>query len=492
MDSRTRQPDRETNQEQKNLGRLLLLAPPGKDLYIRDNYCSYTSKTNCYWSPLDLLVQSGILRGRFNVDVLDCPALRYDQRRALEAASAKEHDVILSLTGMVSWQEDEEFFRRLLGQSPGQRPALFVMGDVALTAGHDLMRRWEFLDGCLLDYTSRSLSDHLSGAEGPSGDLLLRDEEDGTSHSPSCFANGTSTSFGYPVPDHRAFPLARYRHPLVGSRRFATVISSQGCNMGCSFCVDSLIPLRLREIENLFEELVYLRTLGVRELYFYDPNFTSSRGRIAEVCDLLEPMGFSWFCNAHVGMLDEDTIPRMKNAGCHTVMVGFESGSDRMLRKYKRGRVTRSASIDAARLLREAGIATLGYFMLGLPGETEDDVLDTIDFSIALGVDYASFNVYSPIAGTPLATDADSASLETDYLRQQVDRTTGSGPHEEWSGPFDCDRLRRLAYRRFYLRPSCILRRVACMRRPSELLRMTGDFARLVLVNMRSRNGETN
>ena len=447
--------------------KLILLAPPGQDLDIRDNTCSYTAKANCFGTPLVLLIQSGILRGRFHIEVFDCLALRLRQRQAIEAIQNTNPAVIVALTGMVSWKNDEEFFRLLFRGWQGQRPCLYVVGDVTVTAGRELLRRWEFLDGCLLDYTSRSLADCLTDGTKHPQDLLLRGDNKHSEQATPAPGEVRPKEFKYSVPDHRAFPLTKYRHPLARSSCFATVVSSLGCNMGCTFCVNSLIPLRLRQTENLYEELVYLRTLGIRELYFYDPMFTSSRRRLSEVCDILGPMGFSWFCNAHVGMLSDETIQTMKNAGCHTVMIGFDSGNDSTLHAYKRGRVSKSASIDAARMLKKAGISTMGYFLLGLPGESEKDIQNTMEFSLELGIDYASFNIYSPIAGTSLAIEALAESQDVpERLGEQLGRAKRAETVEGNVGCSTLDRLRCLAYRRFYLRPSFILQQLGLKRIP--------------------------
>ena len=228
----------------------------------------------------------------------------------------------------------------------------------------------------------------------------------------------------------------------------------------------SIQRLRLRPPGDVEAELVDLAALGVGRVYFYDPDFTSSRERVRLMCAAIERAArksgrrFLWAANAHVAALDGETVGRMAEAGCRTLMIGLESADDRTLARYRKG-FTAAEAARAVRRCRDAGIRVLGYFIVGLPEEDEHDILRTIEFARSLPLDYASFNLPVPVPGTPLYVRRVPRGLlpaGSDHSREST------VPHPTLS-PARLAALRRLALRRFYLRPGYLFRRAfeACI-----------------------------
>ncbi len=102
-------------------GPVLLLCPPGRRIYQRDNYCSHESKASYYWYPYDLVVQSGFLSERGPVDVLDATALRLYPERALDAVERLRPRAVFALTGAVCWRDDEDFLDGVVGRTGAAR-----------------------------------------------------------------------------------------------------------------------------------------------------------------------------------------------------------------------------------------------------------------------------------------------------------------------------------------------------------------------------------
>jgi radical SAM superfamily enzyme YgiQ (UPF0313 family) len=147
----------------------------------------------------------------------------------------------------------------------------------------------------------------------------------------------------------------------------------------------------------------------------------------------------------------------MKEAGCHTLLLGVESGDEQLLREYSKG-VTKDQMRTAFSLCRKLGIRTLGHFIIGLPGETDLTAQKTIHFAKELDCDIASFNIAVPVVGTPLRERA----LNEGYMEDEglvfdssdaypVLETPQFSKEQAW-------KWRKRAIRQFYFRPAYLFR----------------------------------
>ena len=114
-----------------------------------------------------------------------------------------------------------------------------------------------------------------------------------------------------------------------------------------------------------------------------------------------QKLGMRWKCEARADHLDDEICELMVEAGCERVKIGFESGSNRILSQVKKLE-TREEMLQGAAMLKRAGVPFSGYFMAGFPGETDEDVKQTIDFAKQVDADYYSLSVLAPYYGTEL------------------------------------------------------------------------------------------
>jgi radical SAM superfamily enzyme YgiQ (UPF0313 family) len=130
------------------------------------------------------------------------------------------------------------------------------------------------------------------------------------------------------------------------------------------------------------------------------------------LCDALlkENLHILWECNTRVDLVDEDLFKKMRRAGCNAVKVGIESGSDRILKSMNKG-VSREQMERAADVFARVGIHWTGYFMIGVPGETKEDIAATLDLMYRLQPDFASISVYEPFPGTPMFVEGVAKGL---------------------------------------------------------------------------------
>jgi radical SAM superfamily enzyme YgiQ (UPF0313 family) len=170
----------------------------------------------------------------------------------------------------------------------------------------------------------------------------------------------------------------------------------------------------------------------------------------------------TWSCNAHIKSFNEDKIKHMKAAGCHTVSLGIESGSDEILAKYSK-KITTDEIKSKIRMLNAYKIHVLGYFIIGLPGDDEESIRKTIDLAKELDIDFASFAIATPDVGTPLRSEA----LQEGWMRPEEDVFDSTDFPVLETGTLSKEKvwkLRSQAIREFYLRPSYLVKMIRQIR----------------------------
>src|SRR5690606_36875431 len=207
-----------------------------------------------------------------------------------------------------------------------------------------------------------------------------------------------------PHPLHHLLPWEKYRMPLVKGP-FTFIVSSRGCTAGCTYCIKHVsyqYGVRLRSPEKIMEELWILKKMGLNSVHMYADLFTVSRDQVVGLSKLMIEQGINmrWTCNSRVDYVDEEMLNLMAQAGCWLISWGIESGNEAILKHARKGTNPNKAA-ESLTWARRAGIKNWGYFIIGLPGETEETIRETIDFAKKLPLDIALFHVAAPYPGTP-------------------------------------------------------------------------------------------
>lgn len=283
-----------------------------------------------------------------------------------------------------------------------------------------------------------------------------------------------------PIPDRSLLPQGvDYFNPVVKRMPYTTVQTSRGCPGRCIFCTAPVFygkKARKKSAEYVLEELRLIKGLGYREVFFRDETFTAYRSRNQQICEAMikEKLDLSWIANARVNMIDLETMALMKKAGCHMLKFGVETGSDKILTNYKKD--TTAAQAQAAfSMARKVGMDTHAHIVFGGPGETPDTIENTIRFVIGLQPTTASFGILTPYPGTELFQMVATKHPEIrDGSDSNMDNLHVSGFFSMdicgLDGQFLSQKIVQ-AYRRFYLRPTYLLRRVFSMRSYGEFMR---------------------
>jgi radical SAM superfamily enzyme YgiQ (UPF0313 family) len=180
------------------------------------------------------------------------------------------------------------------------------------------------------------------------------------------------------------------------------IMTSRGCPFACTFCATDSRQVRYRSIAHVLREIRHVRdTYRTVHFTLKDDSFTVNKKRVAEFCDALirENLRIGWECNTRVDLVSEEMLRGMKRAGCNSVKVGIESGSEQVLARMNK-RITVDQIRTAARLFRKVGLHWTGYFLMGTPGETREDIYKTLDFMYEIKPDFAAIGVYEPFPET--------------------------------------------------------------------------------------------
>lgn len=259
-----------------------------------------------------------------------------------------------------------------------------------------------------------------------------------------------------PIPKQHLLPLDKYRMPFLG-KRYTWVLTNRGCPYSCTYCFEGVIwgkSVRYRSAESIFRELEYLAEHRVRNVLFLADLFTYDREGVLRLCDLIVRHGLRirWTCNSRVDTLDEELLLRMKRAGCWLIALGLESGSQAILDNVKKDARVEDARRTVA-LCHRHGVKTWGYFILGLPGETQQTVRETIDFAKSLPLDLALFHIAMPYAGTEFYFQAVANGWLTTTDWQHFDMNDSAVVQYRDFSAEDVLRATKQAFREFYFRP---------------------------------------
>ena len=269
-----------------------------------------------------------------------------------------------------------------------------------------------------------------------------------------------------PFPARHLLPYKRY-YSLVGKSEVSTTImASRGCPSGCNFCyVQYGRTLRTRSPENVCDEIERCVNMGIREFFFFDENFTINKKKVFALCDEIKKRGLKVYFDirSRVNTVDEEVLRHLREAGCERIQFGVESGSPEILKAMNK-RITLEQVRKAFRAAKSVGMITYADFMVGYPGESLDQIHKTIDLAVELDPDFIQVGVTSLFPKTKIYFDA----LEKGTLKTDVWSEMSSHPVEDFLPPLasetfsreELETFQRQAYRRFYLRPNYMLKRL--------------------------------
>lgn len=203
----------------------------------------------------------------------------------------------------------------------------------------------------------------------------------------------------YPIPA-RELLLNQEKYT---SEDMGVVMTSRGCPFRCGFC--SHPPrVRYKNMDHVIKEIIeVVERYGTKQFAIKDDSFTVDKKRTVKLCEMLknEKLDINWDCTTRVNLIDDELLDKMQEAGCNTIKVGVETGSEKILKEINKG-ATFEQMKKAAAMLNRHGIFWSAYFMYGLPTETREDMMKTLAFMKELNPPYAGLGLYAPMPNTHL------------------------------------------------------------------------------------------
>lgn len=408
---------------------VLLVNPPSPDggIWIRSQHrVGRKSRENMIWPQVSLAQLAALLVPDYTAAIIDAIAERmtWEQfERKLREAMPKYY-----LTQVSAPTLQNDMYGVFVAKSLGAKT--IAMGTHVTPMWRETLEPYPVLDYVLRgepEMTLRELLDTLEGKTPSDARVakLLQDtgaQQFGTAQAPDlhhikglAWRKNNEIILNpdrpfipnlddLPHPLHHLLPLAKYRAPMMKTA-YTFIVTSRGCSAGCIYCIKHVSyqwSLRLRSPENIVDELKLLKKLGINYIHMYADLFTLSRDQVVRLCELMikENLQIKWTCNSRVDYVDEEMLSLMGKAGCWMIAWGIESGNFDILKRAHKGADPAKAA-RALRWARNAGIKNWGYFIIGLPGETEETIRQTIDFSKKLPLDIALFHIAAPYPGTP-------------------------------------------------------------------------------------------
>lgn len=301
----------------------------------------------------------------------------------------------------------------------------------------------------------------------------------------------------YPWPDrsrtrYRDYYLPGAKNPLV-----TAAITSRGCPHSCPFCLTYKKQYRIRDIDNILDEMEECISLGIDEVHFVDDLFTPNSQWVLKFCDAVERRGlkFNWGYKTTIAGTTREQVRRCAETGCSKIHFGVESANNEGLDVW--GKHCDTDDVHRVfRWCREEGVRSVAYIMLAGPHErTMEEAVHNVDEMLKLDADYAVFAVFSPYPGTESFEEGARKGLFPADCWDQLMKDPLCGVEvpacwEEHLSRAEILELLKIAHRKFYLRPKMFARNIAQLSSMAEFKRLSGgllSIVKLELLNATSR-----
>ena len=438
---------------------ILLVNPPTPDggLWIRTQHrVGRRTRENMVWPQVSLAQMAALLHDNYSIQIIDANAERIGWPEFTRLLA--QYQPRYYMTQVTAPTLENDLYGCFLAKARGAQTIAF--GTHVTPIPEETLRPYPALDYVLVgepDLTIRDLLDHLEGkiAQRPPHIQKLFADHDPT-YQPALMPDGGVDLGGIkglawrdrgrivqnltrpflrglddmPHPLHHLLPWQKYRMPLIKGP-FTFIVTSRGCPAGCTYCIKHVsyqYSVRLRSPDHIMEELWQLKRMGLNNIHMYADLFTVNRDQVVELCRkmIAQKINLRWTCNSRVDYVDEEMLRLMGQAGNWLISWGIESGNEQILRHARKGAYPDKAE-QALRWARAAGIKNWGYFIIGLPGETEATIRQTIAFAKKLPLDIALFHVAAPYPGTPFFFEV----VQNNWFRpgtrwEQVDMDQGT------------------------------------------------------------------
>lgn len=383
---------------------IFFLNLPSSHVIIRRYMCTSFSLGGFLFPPHDLLALAGIAeQANHQVFFTDCVAEKKDLHQVKKLISEIKPDIIISITSFELYEEDMATVKLIKQLYPNIKYGLFghfpthfaketlehSMADFILLGEPD-----NIFERMLKEWKNDHMPENILGTTVRTADKrLVFNGEDRRVPNPDLL----------PTPPYQLLKSSLYSEHFMPPP-LGLIQTARGCPYKCNYCVHSFgTKLTVLSPENVVEHILYLKKHNhIESLRFIDDTFTAIPSRVIKICKLMieKNINLPWTCLSRADTLDEEMLYWMKRAGCVRLSIGMESGSQRILDLLDKG-IDVEKSVKNLEIAKKTGLELMGFFLTGVPGETEKD----IELSIKLArrfFDYVVVDAIKLYPGTPL------------------------------------------------------------------------------------------
>ena len=435
--------------------KVLLIFPPQS---LTERYAHNVEGVGGFLPPLGLCYMAAVLeREGHEVRIMDCPVNNYGSGDI----TTEIMNFQPQLVGIAALTSLADVTIQLCDLIKNQFPNVTVLlgGPHATIMAHDLAK------------TTRA--DIIVQEEADNIIIDIVNDMEKFKHLKVVNAGKVKDLNSLPLPARHLLDMSKYSSlPNTYKKDSKTfqMVTSRGCPFTCTFCFDAKGLFRQRSVENVMTEIRQLKEVyKIKEIAFWDDILTINKKWTHDFCKEMEKENIIWSCYTRLDLIDEPLLHAMKKAGCWNIFFGIESGAQELL-----DNITKKMTVDqmkaAVKLVKKAGIQIRGSFMVGLPGETPELARKTIKLAIEMDPDYAQFSITTPYPGTQLWDTYEQWGTLDKNFKDYHGWSPVFVPHG-YKNREELLAIHREAFRRFYMRPKYIVRRVSKIRSFSELKR---------------------
>lgn len=441
---------------------VLIVNPPSPDgtVYMREICrCGRQSREGMIWPQTSLAFIAGAVDSRFSVEIVDCIGENMPWPRFEKLLASKRPKYLI--TYLISSIIHNDVRVTELAKQGGA--VTIGIGPHVTTMPEETLRQFPTVDYTIqgeVEETIVELLEALEAGRVPSevNGIAFRNHGDVMVTGPRPLLEDLGR---LPRPRQDLLPLDHYRMPMIDGP-FTMVTASRGCPFPCIYCRKMALwgnRVRLRPVDDIMDELIWLHELGVDNVVFLADLFTVSRRQVIELCRRIVDSGLpvKWQCNSRVDHIDEEILAWMKRAGCWQIAFGLESGSQEILDRAKKG-ITVEQIERAIAMVDRFGIKAWGYFIIGLPGETRETIRETIDLAKRLPLNLALFHVAVPYPGTEFHDLAVEHGWLLSERWEDLDMNYSAIVEYPQLSAAEIDKAAKRAFMEWYLRPGPALR----------------------------------
>lgn len=375
--------------------------------------------TECPTIPLGLTYIAAVLKDRgLEVDILDMVVYKFSREKIINKIREYKPDIV----GAGSVTMNYPHAKRILKLAKDEGATTIIGGPHATFADREVLTEASWIDIVARRESDYTVLDIVKGRELNNIDGLTYREDGEIIRNPDRALLMNLDEL--PFPARHLIPLSKY----IAYQTGCSMVTGRGCPNRCIFCVGPKMTsrrMRFRDPKLCVDEMEEILDYGFDEIIVEDDTFTVNKKHVFAICDEIISRGlkFKWSANARVNTVTEEMLEKMFEAGCIFIQYGVESGNPEILKTSKKG-ITLEQVREAVKIANEVGIGVLSSFIIGLPGETEETIKETMDFAKSLGT-YYGYHVLAPFPGTEVRERADELGIKilTDnWLRYDANR----------------------------------------------------------------------